>query len=165
MEGGFRPGGVHREWCDAEVLRMIRRKSLARLRKEIEPVEQQMLARLETHWQGVLQRRRGLDALLDTIGSLQGAPIPASLLESTILPARIVKYSSSDLDTLIAAGELVWCGLDPLGERDGRIALYLADQLNILLPPAPAQSKEGVSPLEEAIVATLQQQRSPWRTA
>ena len=67
VEGGFRPGGVHREWCDAEVLRLIRRKSLARLRKEVEPVEQQMLARMNTHWQGVLQRRRGLDSLLDTI--------------------------------------------------------------------------------------------------
>ena len=59
VEGGFRPGGVHREWCDAEVLRPIRRKSLARLRKEVEPVEQQMLARLSTHWQGVLQRAAG----------------------------------------------------------------------------------------------------------
>jgi ATP-dependent Lhr-like helicase len=156
VEGGFRPGGVHREWCDAEVLRMIRRKSLARLRKEIEPVEQQMLARLETHWQGVLQRRRGLDALLDTIESLQGAPIPSSLLESTILPARIAKYTPSDLDTLIAAGEIVWCGLDPLGERDGRIGLYLADKLTMLLPPARAQSAAPMNPREEAIIVELQ---------
>jgi ATP-dependent Lhr-like helicase len=157
VEGGFRPGGVHREWCDAEVLRMIRRKSLARLRKEIEPVEQHMLARLETHWQGVLQRRRGLDALLDTIENLQGAPIPASLLESTILPARIAKYSPPDLDTLIAAGEVIWCGLDPLGERDGRIGLYLSDKLTTLLSPTPARSGEAVNPREEAIMATLQQ--------
>ncbi len=157
VEGGFRPGGVHREWCDAEVLRMIRRKSLARLRKEIEPVEKQMLARLETHWQGVLQRRRGLDALLDTIESLQGAPIPASLLESTILPARIAKYSSSDLDTLIAAGEVVWCGLDSLGERDGRIALYLADKLTTLLPRTAARSEKEISPRGKTIVTALQQ--------
>jgi ATP-dependent Lhr-like helicase len=157
VEGGFRPGGVHREWCDAEVLRMIRRKSLARLRKEIEPVEQQMFARLETHWQGVLQRRRGLDALLDTIESLQCAPIPASLLESVILPARIAKYSSSDLDTLIAAGEVVWRGIDPLGERDGRIALSLADKLTTLLPPAVSTSEESRGPREEAILSTLQQ--------
>ena len=86
VEGGFRPGGVHREWCDAEVLRLIRRKSLARLRKEVEPVEQQMLARLNTHWQGVLQRRRGLDSLLDTVESLQGAPLPASLAIATAAP-------------------------------------------------------------------------------
>ena len=157
VEGGFRPGGVHREWCDAEVLRMIRRKSLARLRKEIEPVEQQMFARLETHWQGVLQRRRGLDALLDTIEGLQGAPVTASLLESVILPARLAKYSPSDLDTLIAAGEVVWRGVDPLGERDGRIAVYLADKLTTLLPPAVSTPQESKGPREEAILSTLQQ--------
>ncbi len=135
VEGGFRPEGIHREWCDAEVLRLIRKKSLARLRKEIEPVEQQMFARLQTHWQGVLQPRRGLDALLDAVENLQGAPLPASILESAILPARITGYSPSDLDTLIAAGEVVWCGIEPLGEHDGRVALYLSDKLTSLLPP------------------------------
>ncbi|QHN04595.1 DEAD/DEAH box helicase [Granulicella sp. WH15] len=134
VEGGFRPGGNHREWCDNEALRAIRRKSLARLRREIEPVEQATLARLFTRWQGVVQPRRGLDALLDVIENLQGAPIPASLLESEILPARIADYKPADLDTLIAAGEVVWCGLDPIGERDGRIALYLAERLPELWP-------------------------------
>ena len=114
-EGGFRPGGVNREWIDAEVLRSIRRKSLAKLRKEVEPVEQRTLARLFTRWQGVVQPRRGLDALLDVIENLQGAPLPASLLETEILPARIMDYKPADLDTLIAAGEVVWVGLEPLG--------------------------------------------------
>ena len=84
LEGGFRPGGLHREWCDAEILRQIRRKSLARLRREVEPVEQHTLARFLTHWQGLLAPRRGanLDALLDAIESLQGAPLPASLVET-----------------------------------------------------------------------------------
>ncbi len=148
VEGGFRPGGIHREWCDAEVLRLIRRKSLARLRKEIEPVEQQMFARLQTHWQGILQPRRGLDALLDTIENLQGAPLPASILEAAILPARLTNYSAGDLDTLIAAGEVVWCGLEPLGEHDGRIALYLSDKLATLLPPQLV-STTVESPLNE----------------
>ena len=94
-----------------------------------------MLARLLTHWQGVLQPRRGLDALLDVIENLQGAPLPASLLETEILPARLAGYTPADLDTLIAAGEVVWCGFDPLGERDGRIGLYLADRMAELLPP------------------------------
>ena len=80
LEGGFRPGGLHREWCDAEILRQIRRKSLAKLRREVEPVEQHTLARFLTHWQGLLLPRRSshahLDALLDAIESLQGAPIP-----------------------------------------------------------------------------------------
>ena len=135
VEGGFRPSGVNREWIDVEVLRTIRRRSLARLRKEVEPVEQRTLARLFTRWQGVVQPRRGLDALLDVIETLQGAALPASLLETEILPARIAGYTPSDLDTLIAAGEVVWVGLEPLGERDGRIGLYLADKLALLWPP------------------------------
>jgi ATP-dependent Lhr-like helicase len=134
VEGGFRPGGTHREWCDHEVLRTIRRKSLARLRKEIEPVEQATLARLFTRWQGVTQPRRGLDALLDVIENLQGAPVPASVLESEVLPARILGYKPADLDTLIAAGEVVWCGLEPIGEKDGRVALYLSEKLSNLWP-------------------------------
>ena len=140
MEGGFRPGGLNREWIDAEVLRTIRRKSLARLRKEVEPVAQATLARLFTRWQGVVQPRRGLDALLDVIENLQGAPIPASLLETEILPARLAGYRPADLDTLIAAGEVTWTGLAPLGERDGRLALFLAEKLPMLWPPDRVQT-------------------------
>jgi ATP-dependent Lhr-like helicase len=160
-EGGFRPGGVNREWVDAEVLRAIRRKSLAKLRKEVEPVEQRTLARLFTRWQGVVQPRRGLDALLDVIENLQGAPLPASLLETEILPARIVDYKPADLDTLVAAGEVVWVGLEPLGERDGRVALYLAERMSLLLPPkgpgprAQGPEGEGLSEKEVAIVEYL----------
>lgn len=134
IEGGFRLQAAGREYCDAESLRLIRSKSLARLRKEIEPAEPQLFARFETHWQGVLQKRRGLDALLDTIDSLQGAPLPASLLESQILPARLARYSPGDLDTLIASGEITWCGFDSIGEHDGRIAFYLAERITTLLP-------------------------------
>ncbi len=169
VEGGFRPGGTHREWCDHEVLRTIRRKSLARLRKEVEPVEQATLARLFTRWQGVTQPRRGLDALLDVVENLQGAPIPASVLESEVLPARILGYKPADLDTLIAAGEVVWCGIEPIGEKDGRVALYLAEKLPVLWPVRPDQGSgvqgSGVRPQpseetptrerEEAIVAYL----------
>jgi ATP-dependent Lhr-like helicase len=144
VEGGFRPGGIHREWCDDEVLRTIRRRSLARLRKEVEPVEQRTLARLFTRWQGVVQPRRGLDALLDAIENLQGAPLPASILETEILPARLVGYRASDLDTLIAAGEVMWVGFDPIGERDGRIGLYLAEKLGALWPIAAALPAERV---------------------
>jgi ATP-dependent Lhr-like helicase len=154
LEGGFRRGGAHREWCDAEALRLIRNKSLARLRKEIEPAEPRMLARFETHWQGVLARRRGLDALLDTIESLEGAPLPASLLETQILPARLARYSPSDLDTLIAAGEVAWCGFDSLGGRDGRIALYLADRMPMLLPPRFALA-EPLTAHQDTVLAEL----------
>jgi ATP-dependent Lhr-like helicase len=141
VEGDFRPGGIHREWCDAEVLRTIRRKSLARLRKQVEPAEQQTLARMATHWHGCLHRRRGLDAVLDAVDQLQDAPLPASLIEREILPARVMGYQSSDLDTLIGAGEVVWCGVEPIGETDGRIALYLADKLSELHVPASTKTQ------------------------
>ncbi len=160
VEGGFRPGGIQREWCDNEVLRSIRRKSLARLRKEVEPVEQKTLARLFTRWQGVVQPRRGLDALLDVIENLQGAPLPASILETEILPSRILNYKPADLDTLIAAGEVIWCGFDPIGERDGRIGLYLAERVSELWPVAPVPVPERpvrdadgvIIPAAEAVV-------------
>ncbi len=129
LEGEFRPGGSGREWCDPDVLQSIRRRSLAKVRKQVEPVESAVLGRLVTTWQGVVRRRSGLDALLDAIENLQGAPLAASIFEAEILSARVEGYNPSDLDTLAAAGEIVWCGLEPLGERDGRLALYLADHL------------------------------------
>jgi len=134
-EGEFRPGGTRREWTDAGVLRMLRRRSLAKLRHEVEPVEQAVLGRFATTWQGIVRRRHGADALLDAIEQLQGAPLPASILETEILPARIDVYDPADLDAVTAAGEVVWVGVEPLGDRDGRVALYLADHLPRLLPP------------------------------
>jgi ATP-dependent Lhr-like helicase len=158
LEGGFRPGGLHREWCDAEMLRLIRRKSLAKLRREVEPVEQHTLARFLTHWQGLLSPRRSrhghLDALLDAIESLQGAPLPASLLESAILPARIAEYASAGLDTLIAAGEVTWAGVEPIGERDGRIALFLADKFPLLMQQRP--QTEPLTEREEKLLSVLE---------
>jgi ATP-dependent Lhr-like helicase len=158
LEGGFRPGGLHREWCDAEILRQIRRKSLARLRREVEPVEQQTLARFLTHWQGLLAPRRGghahLDVLLDAIESLQGAPLPASLLETAILPARVAGYEANGLDTLIAAGEVTWAGVEPLGERDGRIALFLSDKLSLLVQSRPIT--EPLTEREEKLLSVLE---------
>ncbi|HUP47299.1 MAG TPA: crosslink repair DNA glycosylase YcaQ family protein [Thermoanaerobaculia bacterium] len=134
VEGEFRPSGTQREFCESEVLRSIRRRSLAKLRKEVEPVDPTALGRLFTHWQGVVKKRRGLEALLETIESLQGYPMAASIFEREILAARIEDYRPSDLDTLSAGGEIVWVGLESLGERDGRIALYLTEHLPVLHP-------------------------------
>src|SRR5204862_5589692 len=89
IEGEFRPGGTRREWTDANVLRMLRRRSLAKLRQEIEPVDQSVLGRFATTWQGIVKRRRGADALLDVVEQLQGATIAASTIESDVMPARI----------------------------------------------------------------------------
>ena len=138
LEGAFRPHGAEREWCDPEVLRGLRRRSLARLREEIEPVEPRAFARMLLGWHGIPRRGRGLDAVLDAVEKLQGAPLPASLLETELLPARVDGYLRGDIDALAAAGEVLWVGLEPLGERDGRIALYLADAFPRLLPPGRA---------------------------
>lgn len=127
LEGEFLPGGRGREWCDSEVLRMLKRKSLARLRKQIEPVSHEALARFLPTWQSITNPRRGLDGLLDVIEQLQGVPLPASTLEHEILPARVNDFKVSDLDELCTAGEVVWRGFEKTGTGDGRIGLYLAD--------------------------------------
>ena len=166
LEGEFRPGGSGREWTDPNVLRLLRRRSLAKLRHEVEPVDQAVLGRLATAWQGVVKRRQGTDALLDVIEQLQGAPLAASILETEILPARLEAYDPADLDAVMAAGEVLWVGREPLGDRDGRIAVYLADHLTRLLPPATmphsstrpgAPHAEGLSEREAAILDHLRQ--------
>jgi len=98
-------------------------------------VEHGTFARFLTRWQGVAVKRRGMDPLLDVIQSLQGAALLASDLEREILPARLADYRAGDLDALMAAGEIVWVGLEKVGDHDGRIALYLTDSLPVLLPP------------------------------
>lgn len=153
VEGEFLPGGRGREWCDADVLRTLKRRSLARLRKQVEAVPAASLARFLPLWHGIDEPRRGLDGLLDAIEQLQGAPLPASTLESEILPARIQEYTQGDLDELCLAGEVIWRGVDSLGTTDGRIALYLADQYP-LLAPAAADLKE---PDAEPLVASIRQ--------
>jgi ATP-dependent Lhr-like helicase len=143
IQGEFRPGRTGREWCETEVLRTIRQRSLARLRHEVEPVSAAALGRLATAWQGVAVRRKGLDALLDVVEQLQGVPLAASLLEREILPARLEGFRGGDLDLLAGAGEITWVGVEPLGERDGRVALYLTDHLpKLLTPVAPGDGGE-----------------------
>jgi ATP-dependent Lhr-like helicase len=138
VHGEFRPGGSGREWLDAEVLRRLRRRSLAALRKEVEPVPQQALARFLAAWQGVGPagpRAGDLDALFRVVEQLQGAAVPASALERQVLAARLPGYHPGLLDQLCASGEVVWAGAGALGSDDGWVGLYLADGLPLLLPP------------------------------
>jgi ATP-dependent helicase Lhr and Lhr-like helicase len=142
VEGEFLPGGRTREWCDAEVLRALKRRSLARLRKEIEPVEGAAFARFLLEWQNVTSPRAGLDALLTVVEQVSGAPLPASVLETEILPARLTGYKPADLDVLCAAGEVIWRGIVPVGPHDGRIALFLPDHYRLLAgAPTRAEGK------------------------
>ncbi len=138
LAGEFTPGRRGGEWCDAGVLRTLKRRSLARLRREVEPVSPATLGRFLPHWHGLMRPRVGLDALLVVIEQLQGAPLLASALDTEILPARIRGYRPDDLDRLCSAGELRWAGLGAVGPSDGRIALYLSDHWPLLARPPRA---------------------------
>jgi ATP-dependent helicase Lhr and Lhr-like helicase len=133
LRGEFRPDGHAREWCDVDVLRQLRRRSLATLRKEVEPVEHDALARFLPAWHDIgVGDRRGLDALVETLGVLQGAALVASALETDVLPARLANYRPTDLDELCTSGEVVWIGAGGIGAGDGRVRLFFADQLPLL---------------------------------
>ncbi len=130
IEGEFRPEGVEKEWCDAGVLRAVRQMSLSHLRREVEPVEETALARLFVDWQGVgVDRARDI---VQVIEQLQGVELPASVLESQILAARLPEYEPEELDALFASGELVWIARRQRGAHDGWIRLYLAESLPLL---------------------------------
>jgi ATP-dependent Lhr-like helicase len=146
VRGEFRPEGVEREWCDDGVLRQLRRRSLASLRREVEPVDGTALARFLPAWQGVGVPRRGLDGVVEAIGALQGAAIPASVLEGDVLAARVAGYRPADLDALCAAGEVVWVGAGPLGTTDGRVRLLFRDQAALLLDPPETPSALAPAP-------------------
>jgi ATP-dependent Lhr-like helicase len=143
VRGEFRPGGVEREWCDVEVLRSLRRRSLAALRREVEPVEGAALVRFLSEWHGLTRPRQGPGSLAEAIEQLQGAAVPASVLESDALPARVAGYRPADLDALCAAGEIVWVGAGGLGANDGRVALYFRDRLRLLAPSPPEDAPHG----------------------
>jgi ATP-dependent helicase Lhr and Lhr-like helicase len=153
VEGEFLPGGRSREWCDAEVLRTLKQRSLAKLRREIEPVEPAALGRFLLDWHGLKRPRPGVDALLSTIEQLEGAPLPASVLEADVLPARIADFRPADLDLLCAAGEIAWVGIESLGPSDGRIALYLTDRLPLLAPPPRTAEGELAGQVRELLRA------------
>ena len=152
VHGEFRPGGLEREWCDADVLRRIRRRSLAALRKEVEPVDAAAFARFLPAWQGADRPHGGPDALTRTLERLQGAAIPASILERDVLPARVQGFRPADLDALTASGDLVWIGAGALGADDGRVTLVFRDQAAAL---APASGESPAGPVHEAIRVQL----------
>ncbi len=153
VEGEFRPGGVGTEWCDSEVLRMLRRRSLAALRKEVEPVEASALGRFLPAWQHVGGRLRGVDGLLRVIEQLAGAAVPASALERLVLPARVADYTPAWLDELTAAGEVVWVGHGSLPGSDGWVSLHTADTAPLTLPDVDPTFEAG--PLHQAIIEAL----------
>ncbi len=176
LRGEFRPGGAEREWCDPEVLRGLRRRSLARLRHEVEPVEPAALGRFLADWQGVasipglgggpasapapLRGPAAMERLAEVVDQLAGLAIPASVLERDVLPARLPGYQPRLLDELGALGEVAWAGRGSLGRDDGRIALYRPgrDAVRSALAGVPGDGEVGErpsGPRHEAIRAFL----------
>ena len=140
--GAFRPGGHDREWVDLDILQRLRRRSLAVLRREVEAVDHAAFARFSAGWHDIGGGGASPLRLGDVIRRLQGAAIPASILEGDVLASRM-DYSPELLDTLAAAGDVVWVGRGALGGRDGRIALYLRDQVATLSWPLGVPTPDG----------------------
>ncbi|MFJ5849467.1 DEAD/DEAH box helicase [Streptomyces sp. NPDC092903] len=153
VQGEFHPAGIGQEWCDATVLRRLRRRSLAALRHELEPVPPAALAGFLPQWQHLGSNSlRGVDGLARAIEQLQGAPVPASALEKLVLPGRVTGYSPALLDELTTTGEVVWAGAGALPGKDGWLSLYLADSAPLLLtPPRPLE----LSALHESVLTAL----------
>ncbi|WP_188196512.1 Lhr family helicase [Nonomuraea sp. SYSU D8015] len=199
VSGEFRPGGRGEEWCDAGVLRMLRRRSLARLRKEVEPVAPETLARFLPVWHGITgspafrgtgpsgagsagagwagpggagggassgpgwaselgahgggaSAARAMDSLVRSIEQLQGAAVPASALETLVLPSRVPGYHPALLDELTSSGEVMWVGQGALPGGDGWVSLYFADTAPLLVPD-PAEIT--MTPVHERVLELL----------
>ncbi|NLE72148.1 MAG: ATP-dependent helicase [Actinomycetales bacterium] len=165
--GRIRPealGGTGDDLCDADVLRLIRRRSLAALRAEVEPVPPAALGVFLPRWQGVAAaggpaRLQGVDGLVRAVEQLAGAALPASAWETLVLPARVADYDPRMLDELLGAGEVLWAGHAPLAGNDGLVSLHLAETADLTLPlldpeaPGPATAEQAA--LLEALLDVL----------
>jgi len=151
VRGEIRPGGVEPEWCDAEVLRRLKRETLARLRRAIAPAPARTLGAFLLAWQGVggPPPGGGLEAVLR---QLEGLALPWSTLIEAVLPARLPGLSAQDLDGLAASGRVVWVGGGALGPADGHVALYRRENARRLLPSA---GPPAAGPVEVATLAAL----------
>lgn len=152
VEGEFLPGGAGLEWCDSGVLRRIRRRSLAALREEVEPVEPRQFARFLPDWQHVGGGLHGVDGVAAVVEQLEGARIPASAWEAFVLPTRVDDYRPGMLDELTTSGEVLWAGAGTLAGDDGWISLHLAETAALTLPP-PLPGP--LDPLESELLAVL----------
>ncbi|GAA3811723.1 DEAD/DEAH box helicase [Cellulomonas soli] len=164
VQGRLRPdvlGGTGDDFCDAEVLRTLRRRSLAALRAQVEPVEPQALGVFLPRWQGVRATTgagrtgglRGVDGVARVVEQLAGAAVPASAWETHVLPARVADYHPAMLDELTAAGEVLWAGHGALAGHDGVVSLHPAAVADLTLPPVPQDAPDG--PVHRALVDSL----------
>jgi ATP-dependent Lhr-like helicase len=148
VSGQFRPGGDGTEWCDVVTLRRIRRRSVAFLREQAEPVPAATLASLLPEWHGVGRDSRGPDSLLRAVDQLSGVPLVASSLETLLLPSRVSDYHPGMLDELMMTGDVVWCGAGGLPRGDGWLTLAPADRTEVLPDPGVVEGELATSVLD-----------------
>ena len=165
VRGELLPGGSEREWCDTDVLRRVRRASVAALRQEVEAVDPAELARFLPTWQNVDAHRpagAGPDRLREALIPLQGVALTPEVWERDVLPRRLGAYSPTWLDQLTTSGELVWIGAGPLG-RTGRVALYFREDVRLAGPAAverQARAPRGRDPRRDPRAARRRRPRS-----
>ena len=152
VAGEFRPQAHGSEWCDSEVLRRLRRRSLAAARREVEPVEPEALGRFLPAWQHVGGRLRGVEGVLNVVEQLAGCAVPASALEPFVLRGRVIDYHPSMLDELTSSGEVLWAGAGSLPGIDGWVSLHLTDTAHLTLPDL---ADLDLTPLHEQVLEVL----------
>ncbi len=155
VHGEIRPGGAQSDWCDQEILRRLKRRTLAKLRNEVAPVDSRTLALFLPRWHGLDKQRRGPERLAEVVAQLEGLPLSWSALTSAILPARIADFDLDQLDMACANGSIVWVGHSASGVGDGRVALYLRDHVRRLL--VPGEPFEPEDPIQATLLACLRQ--------
>ncbi|MDJ0787194.1 MAG: DEAD/DEAH box helicase [Myxococcota bacterium] len=153
LAGEFHPEGRVREWCDAEIMRRLRRRTLARLRGEVAPVESVTLGRFLPEWHGVGEEGPPEARLDEALQQLEGVALPFSELERAVLPARVPGFDPRMLDERGALGQWVWVGRGALGDKDGRVALYRRERIALLAEPP--ELPEELGPLHRAVLDHL----------
>lgn len=162
LRGEFLPKGRSKEWCDPDVLKRLRRRTLAKLRGEVAPVERAVLARFLPKWHGIDEGQAGSNRLTQVIEQLEGIPLSFAELERAILPARVSGFQPRMLDELGAMGGLVWVGAGSLGGKDGRVALFNRQRVALLLDePLPLEDE---TPLHRRILDHLEQRGASFLT-
>ena len=162
VRGEIRPGGAEPDWCDQEILRRLKRRTLAKLRNEVAPVDARTLALFLPRWHGLDKPQRGPQRLTEVVAQLEGLPLSWSALTSAVLPARIADFHPDQLDMACASGSIVWVGHSSSGTGDGRIALYLRDNARrLLLPREPYESGDEI---HDTLLNHLQQRGASFLT-
>jgi ATP-dependent Lhr-like helicase len=153
IRGEFTTDSDGDQWCDADVLKILRRRSLAALRAQVEPVSTAAYGRFLPAWQQVgATHNSGVDGLATVIDQLAGVPIPASAVETLVLGQRVRDYQPAMLDELLASGEITWSGTGQIGGGDGWIAFHSADSAPLTLA---APSEIEFTDTHRAIMETL----------